>query len=162
MKPLLAVVCILMPLYFAACANNNNSNDNTIATVPPPTCADGSTNCNPNQYPTYMYGSSYYGSYCNCPPGSRPVYNGAFGMGCLAISGSNNGQWVNLGQISNTQGYPNTGCYQKHAASCLVDRPNSCGVGATCQATGGGSRIGVCVTAGTQYSDHMPTTGGYR
>lgn len=200
MKRLFIVACILMPLYFAACGDKKNS-DNTVATVPPPTnCIDGSTYCNSNQYNgyngfsaypnnPYFYntayawnsyygtGGGYYGNFCNCPTGSRPVYNGQFGMGCVSVNafqpyahgamywgwGGGNSQWVNLQQISNTQGYPaNNGCYQNIAQSCFVDQANSCGVGATCQATGGGSRIGICVTAGTQYPGSNPTVGGYR
>ncbi|MGZ3797379.1 MAG: hypothetical protein ACXVB1_13485 [Pseudobdellovibrionaceae bacterium] len=188
---------------FIACANNNQSPNNTgagpaaIATVPPPAnCMNGSTYCNSNlyagntgfsAYPSnpYYYNTSYawnqgsyYGNFCDCPNGSRPVYNGQFGLGCVAISnfqsysngalywglGANNNQWVNIPQISNSQGYPNyatNGCYQNVAQSCFVDQVNSCSPGFICQTTGGASRLGICVGQGaTNLSPNG--MGGYR
>ncbi len=174
--------CILMPLaatsLIVACANNQNSGNGVATPPPPPTnCVDGTTYCNSNQYygnsgfsaypnNPYFFNNSYtwnnggnYGSFCNCPYGTRPVYNGQFGLGCVATSsfqsyssgaiywglGANNNQWVNVPQISNSQGYPQNTCYQSVAQSCFVDQANSCGAGLTCQTTGGASRIGICV-----------------
>lgn len=122
-------------------------------------------------YGGYMGG--YVGNFCNCPAGHRPVYNGQYGLGCVSMAqfqpvaygavywgwGANNNQWVNIPQVSNTQGYPKSnGCFQNVAQSCFVDQVNSCGSGATCQTTGGGSRLGICVAGTTP-----PTAaGGYR
>jgi len=164
---------LVMPLVLAACGSNNSSSG-TTATVPPPTnCIDGSAYCNSNYYnqnngySAYPYNPYYYGStgnFCNCPVGYRPVYNANYGLGCVSMSsfqpyaygavywgwGANNNQWVNIPQVSNTQGYPSSSsCYQNIAQSCFVDQVNSCGAGATCQPTAGGSRLGVCLANGT-------------
>jgi hypothetical protein len=114
-----------------------------------------------NQYRSLGYNMNNLG-FCNCPVGFRPVYNGGMGLGCVALnyiepmaSGAyyyglqvqaNNYHWVNIGQISNTNGYPtrNT-CYDNVAQSCFVDQANSCGSSAfVCRPTAGGSRLGIC------------------
>lgn len=185
------VTFLVMPLILVACADKKNGND--VATVPPPTtCMNGSTYCNSNMYgynngyAAYPYNpyyynmntiwaqGGYYGNFCNCPPGHRPVYNGQYGLGCVAIAqfqpvaygavywgwGANNSQWVNMPQISNSQGYPTNrnSCFQNVAQSCFVDQANSCGTGATCQTTGGGSRLGICVSG----NGTINNGGGYR
>jgi hypothetical protein len=97
---------------------------------------------------------------CDCPVNTRPVYNGTIGMGCVSIqyfqpiaTGAyfwsltpNNYQWVNWTQVSNTTGQVGnlTNCYQQVAQSCFTDVVNSCGTGFVCQATAGGSRLGIC------------------
>ena len=97
---------------------------------------------------------------CDCPANSRPVYNSSIGMGCVSnqyfqpISigayywslTPNNYQWVNWSQVSNTTGTIGNfnNCYQQVAQSCFVDVANSCGNGFVCQATAGGSRLGIC------------------
>lgn len=177
---------LVMPFVVVACAGDKNS-DTTVATVPPPTsCVDGTTYCNSNQYAAYPgyqaypYNPYYYqtnGNFCNCPWGSRPVYNGQFGMGCVSMNtfntyaygavywgyGANNNQWVNIPQISNSQGYPqqNNGCFQNVAQSCFVDQLNACGAGRVCQTTGGGSRLGICVAPGATNTS-AGSMGGYR
>jgi hypothetical protein len=191
---------IVMPLVFVACADKGGE-DSKVATVPPPTnCIDGSTYCNSNLYrqnagyaaypqnPYYynpatswsrFYGNSggYMGSFCNCPVGTRPVYNGQYGLGCVSTTqfntvaygavywgwGADNNQWVNIPQVSNTQGYPsgNGSCFQNVAQSCFVDQLNTCGPGATCQTTGGGSRLGICVS-GSATGTTGGTISGYR
>ncbi|WP_413290188.1 hypothetical protein [Bdellovibrio sp. HCB337] len=174
---------LVMPLVFVACADKQGS-DNTVAVAPPPaSCINGSAYCNSNLYgqnngyAAYPYNPYYYnpqtvwgqggymGNFCNCPVGHRPVYNGQYGLGCVAISqfqpvaygavywgwGADNSQWVNIPQVSNSQGYPtnrNSSCFQNVAQSCFIDQVNSCGAGATCRTTGGGSRLGICVSAG--------------
>lgn len=105
-----------------------------------------------------------FSNLCDCPAGQRPVYNGTIGLGCVNASNipgpnsalywswqARNGQWVNVPQISNAQGYAgnSSSCYKDVAQSCLVDQPNSCGAGAMCRVTGGGSRLGICTTATT-------------
>lgn len=174
----------------------------TIATVPPPTtsCVDGTTYCNSHLYSNYNgfyaypknpyyynlnyswnahfggnYGG-YIGNFCNCPVGTRPVYNAQFGLGCVSqfsfqpyISaavywgyGANNNQWVNIPQVSNSQGYPSqNSCYQNVVQSCFVDQLNSCGAGRLCQTTGGGSRLGICVAQGVTNTS-AGSIGGYR
>lgn len=187
---------LVLPLMFVACAEKNDGGSQ-VATVPPPTtCVDGSTYCNSNQYvgnqgfSAYPYNPYYYnmnyswggnagyvGNFCNCPYGTRPVYNGQFGLGCVSNSsfqayaggaaywgyGANNNQWVNIPQISNSQGYPQQqgGCYQNVAQSCFVDQLNSCGAGRVCQTTGGGSRLGICVAQGATNTS-AGSMGGYR
>lgn len=198
---------IAVPLIFVACGDKNGNNSpqqpQQIATVPPPTnCIDGTTYCNSNMYAQYngfaaypynpyyyntsyswshFYGAGnggYYGNFCNCPTDHRPVYNGQYGLGCMALNqfqpyaygalywgwGANNNQWVNIPQVSNTQGYPvgaQNGCYQNVAQTCFVDQPNACGMGAICQPTGGGARLGLCVSGNP---GQLPggTVGGYR
>lgn len=191
---------LVMPLVFVACADKGGGGDQTIAAVPAPapttTCVDGTTYCNSNQYANYngfrpYPGNPYYynvntvwgaggyvGNFCNCPWGSRPVYNGQFGMGCVSVNtfnayaggavywgyGANNNQWVNMPQISNSQGYPqntNNGCFQNVAQSCFVDQMNACGAGRVCQTTGGGSRLGICVAPGATNTS-AGSIGGYR
>ena len=185
MKHWLMTYLILPAL--VACGDKDKGNSaGTIATVPPPTTCMSGTYCNSNQYgqsngyTAYpvnpYYNGSNNGSFCDCPYGYRPVYNGQYGLGCVSAAtfqpysngavywgwGANNNQWVNIPQVSNTQGYPaNNSCYRNVAQSCFVDQINSCGGGATCQATGGGSRLGVCTTAGTN-SASPNYNGGYR
>lgn len=196
---------ILVPLVFVGCADDKNSNPGTtagtIATVPPPTtsCVDGSAYCNSGLYnnnngfyaypnnPYYhnlnyawngYFGGSiggYVGNFCNCPIGTRPVYNGQFGLGCVSTMsfqayagaavywgyGANNNQWVNIPQVSNSQGYPQSRCFQNVAQSCFVDQLNSCGPGRICQTTGGGSRLGICIAQGVTNTS-AGSIGGYR
>ncbi len=110
----------------------------------------------------YNWGSGGYGyvPLCDCPANSRPVYNNVIGMGCVAIQNfqpiatgayfwslqPNNYQAVNWTQVSNTSGSIGNlnNCYQNFAQSCFTDVANSCGSGFICQATAGGSRLGIC------------------
>lgn len=191
---------ICTSLLVAACGSNNNNNNSSPTATPTattalnPSCLNGTTNCNNNQYnqyyqygwqayPTNPYytnglGQSYYnGNYrfCNCPTGFVPAYNGSLGLGCVSANYVPNDayRWslgygyswtfsygygfgpvapvptgnnmINFGQISNTQGYPATySCYTNVAQACYVDQANSCGNGAQCIATVGGSRLGIC------------------
>lgn len=195
------VTIILLPLFFAACGGDKKNNSpQQVAVVPPPApsahCIDGSIYCNSNYYRRnpgytsypynpYYYGANYtwnyfgggsYGNFCNCPSGHRPVYNGSYGLGCVAVNtfqpyaygavywgwGANNNQWVNINQVSNVSGYPqNNRCFQNVAQSCFVDQINSCGAGALCQPTSGGSRLGICVVNGTAGVPNG-SMGGYR
>lgn len=124
---------------------------------------------NPNsiyRYETSQYYSTYYGygnsQLCSCPQGSRPVYNGNMGTGCLAQGNfpnyartyywswsaghTNNNQYVNMPQMSNINGnLSNGGCYNNVAWSCLVGQANQCPSGTSCTATAQNSPIGVCV-----------------
>ncbi len=107
----------------------------------------------------YAYGNSQL---CSCPQGSRPVYNGNMGTGCLAqgnipqysrtyywsftAGNTNNNHYVNMPQYSNINGnMSNGGCYNNVAWSCLVGQPNQCPTNTTCKATAQNSPIGVCV-----------------
>jgi hypothetical protein len=172
--------CLVMPFLFAACGGNKSDSGNsttTIATVPPPSqCMDGTTYCNANMYgqnygyqaypynPYYYgfngyYGGGQYANFCDCPGGSRPVFNGQYGLGCVNSSafgpyasgavywgwGANNNQWVNWPSRSNTQPIANAACYGNVAQSCIVGQANTCGTGAACQPTSGASRVGICV-----------------
>lgn len=114
----------------------------------------------------YYYG--YYGNstnLCNCPAGTRPVYNGGMGIGCAAVQampnwlpiyyhGLNtisgppiNNHYVNIPQVSNITGVYNNfgGCYGQVAWSCLLNQPNQCPSGTACQANAQNSPIGICV-----------------
>lgn len=109
----------------------------------------------------YNWGNNYaYMPLCDCPVNTRPVYNGTMGLGCVSIQyfnpisvgayywslTPNNYQWVNWTQVSNISGNVGnmTNCYQQVASACFIDTPNSCGAGFVCQATSGGSRLGIC------------------
>lgn len=129
-------------------------------------------NYNYNYNYQYRYNQNYYvnpfTSYnnsnylCNCPSGSVPTYNSYAGLGCVQTSqvygyggygyayfgwgGANNSQWVNIPQISNHVGYTgNGGCYNGVIQSCLVDQPNTCSVGYSCQTSSAASRVGLCI-----------------
>lgn len=118
------------------------------------------------RYQLNSYYSSYYGAgnsqLCSCPQGSRPVYNGMMGTGCVAqnaiphysrtyywswSAGSTyNNHYVNMPQMSNINGsLANGGCYNNVAWSCLVGQANQCPSGTTCAATAQNSPIGVCI-----------------
>jgi hypothetical protein len=115
----------------------------------------------------YYYGLNYGlsgSSLCGCPNGTRPVYNGNMGTGCVnqnlvpqysrtyywswSAGNPQNNHYVNWGQMSNISGqFSNTGsgCYSNVAWSCLVNRGNQCPSGSTCRATAQNSPIGVCI-----------------
>lgn len=103
--------------------------------------------------PFYMANSAAY--LCNCPFGSVPTYNTYSGLGCVqsqyvgsgyaAFSwGPNNGQWLNIPQISNYSGYPNSSCYNGVVQSCVVGATNSCTAGYTCRYASAASSLGIC------------------
>lgn len=123
----------------------------------------------PNSIYRYQY-TNYYqnnwgtgSSLCACPTGSRPVYNGNIGMGCLnngaipnysrtyywswSAGNTNNNHYVNWNQVSNiNNGHSsNNGCYNNVAWSCFVGQSNQCPSGTTCKATAQNSPMGVCV-----------------
>lgn len=118
------------------------------------------------RYQTDYYYASYYGGgnsqLCSCPQGSRPVYNGNMGTGCIAQSqmpnysrtyywswsagNTYNNHYVNWNQMSNINGSSsNNGCYDNVAWSCLVGQANQCPSGSSCAATAQNSPIGVCI-----------------
>ncbi len=123
-------------------------------------------------YYAYGYSSGYqYGGYtngpfqylnnsaylCNCQSGYVPTYNSYAGLGCVQSSGNNyayayfswganNNQWTNIPQVSNYQGYSNSGCYNGVVQSCLVDQPSTCSVGYSCRADSASSRLGLCLS----------------
>lgn len=141
----------------AANCNNNPANANQIYN---PNCSGYS------QYTQYGFQAgyntyySYSSGYCNCQAGFRPVY-GVMGMGCVQVdvfrpfaNGAyfyygnipNNYQTVNIGQVSNISGYPQTtNCFNNVAYSCFIDQANYCGQGRICRPTAPGSRLGICV-----------------
>lgn len=99
---------------------------------------------------------------CNCPQGTRPVYSGLIGMGCVNESmimqfnqgvyyygqstlSTNGYQYVNWNQISNINGAGGAnGCYSDLAWACFVDVASSCFQGYTCRPTVTNSRLGIC------------------
>lgn len=108
---------------------------------------------------------------CNCPSGMVPTYNSYAGLGCVQSSqvygygyayfgwgGANNSQWTNIPQISNYAGYTNSnsGCYNGVVQSCLVDQPNTCAAGYSCQGNSASTRLGFCVATNT-----IGNNGGY-
>lgn len=127
-------------------------------------------NMNPqsaNRYDVYNnYNSNNQGqngnitTFCSCPVGTRPVYNGSIGLGCVNTvymapyqtkayywgSKSSNYDWVNWDQYSNINSAsgPN-GCYNNLAWACFIDLANSCFDGQTCQTLVNNSRLGICV-----------------
>lgn len=109
-----------------------------------------------------LYNSNYL---CNCPAGTVPTYNNYAGLGCVQSNligggygfqgyaywgwnGSNNNQWVNIPQISNTQGYNNSSCYNGVVQSCIVTDQATCRTGYSCRATSAASALGICVSNG--------------
>ena len=103
--------------------------------------------------PFYFANSAAY--LCNCPFGSVPTYNTYSGLGCVQSQyigssytaygwGPNNGQWLNIPQISNVSGYPNSSCYNGVIQSCVVGATNSCTAGYTCRYTTAASTLGFC------------------
>jgi len=117
---------------------------------------------NPYQYggmSAYWGMNGNYGQFCNCPAGFQPGYSGYMGLGCVnttylqPMTGinywgiqPNNYQWVNIGQVSNINGYPQTqSCTSNLLNFCRVDQRGSCGTG-ICRPTAGGSIMGVCST----------------
>ena len=104
--------------------------------------------------PFYFANSAAY--LCNCPLGSIPTYNTYAGLGCVQSQyvgatgyvafgwGSNNGQWLNIPQISNNAGYPNRSCYNGVVQSCIIGKANSCSVGSTCLPANTYSNMGLC------------------
>ncbi len=171
----LFIASTLLVLSLVAC---NKSSDNNSGVAAPPVAVTTNPNCaNPqvydpnctgynqyNQFGFQAYGAnSFYGNrgYCNCQPGFRPVW-GQIGMGCVQIdqirpfagvylyagNAPNNYQTVNINQISNYTGYPQSqsaNCFDSVAYSCLIDRANYCGQGRLCRPTAPGSRMGICV-----------------
>lgn len=158
-----------------------------IASVPPMNmgCLYGTMNCQMDMYNQYGftpyqinpyqwggYFSFYYQQYgfiqsgnmnfCNCPIGTRPVYNGMAGLGCVQIDMINpymntmiyyglsaqNYQFVNTPQYSNMNGSAN-GCYSNLGQACFINQSQTCGPGAFCQVTAPASNIGVCVSNGS-------------
>jgi hypothetical protein len=120
---------------------------------------NGFCNCPVGSIPTY---NSWTGlgcvqqTYVNMYAGMQLYWNFGIGAGYGYGSGYGYSGWgVNPGiqnnwqQVSNVQGYNNGYSCGNNGGnltqSCLVDRVNSCGGGATCRPTGGGSRLGICV-----------------
>ena len=124
---------------------------------------------NPNSVFRYQLDQYYYSqtgslsALCSCPVGSRPVYNGALGIGCAksvavptwapiyyhalnTVSGTSiNSHYVNMPQMSNITNHLENGCFSNVAWSCLVGQNNQCPNGSACQATTANSPIGMCV-----------------
>ena len=115
---------------------------------------------NYNNYYNNYNSSQYYGYFCDCPVGSRPVYNAQMGMGCVQdqVFGAvapyasyfylqaNSNNLVNITQVPSVGGSVTGGtCQNNIAQSCAVDLANTCGAGMRCQVTSGSSRIGICV-----------------
>ncbi|GEM_PF-6354001 len=120
-------------------------------------------------YPGFQYGynyATYFNQYglCNCPSNYMPVYNGMWGLGCVRTdivqpfsyyfwtfgpySYPANEYPTNWPQYSNVGGGANpstTSCTRTLAQSCFINQANSCGIGATCRQTTGGSVLGICV-----------------
>lgn len=104
--------------------------------------------------PFYFANSAAY--LCNCPLGSVPTYNTYAGLGCVQNQyvgatgyvafgwGPNNGQWLNIPQISNQTGYPKNSCYNGVVQSCIIGQDSSCAVGSTCRPANAYSNMGLC------------------
>ncbi len=161
----IAMLMTISIITFTFVACNKGGGDNSTPAAPPVAPVAPQTNYNQyTQYGFQPYGNnfaySYSYGYCNCQTGFRPVY-GVMGMGCVQMdqirpfgagvyfyygSVPNNYQNVNIGQVSNISGYPQTtNCFNNVAYSCFIDQANYCGQGRTCSPTAPGSRIGVCV-----------------
>ncbi|QDK38938.1 hypothetical protein [Bdellovibrio sp. NC01] len=133
----------------------------------------------------YNY-TNYFNQYgfCGCPSGYSPSYNGTMGLGCISnqflqpvynyavfmvfgagsyTSWGGGGATINIPQVSNIPGSPNTGtCARNVTQSCLLDQANSCGVGATCRQVIGGSNLGVCTNPYQTYNNTGWGYGYYR
>lgn len=189
MKLKIMMALILGILSFAGCSQKSNSSSNGTSTqclVNPYTgiCDNSGYNSIPGfqAYPGapgyssdpnsvyryqldqyYFNQTGYQSQLCSCPVGSRPVYNGALGIGCAAnhvlpnyapiyfhglstISGSAyNSHYVNIPQMSNITNAYNNGCYSNVAWSCIVGQNNQCPSGSSCQVSAQNSPIGICI-----------------
>jgi hypothetical protein len=188
------VVSLTTSVLLIACGNQKQSEPAQYAATPTSVaCLYGATTCDSSQYALYYGFQAYPGfqtiyvnpnstnrytinnttyfesenmtTFCNCPLGTRPVYNGLIGMGCVNsqmvggqfgqpyLWGQTNNQnsgagaynYVNWNQVSNMNygDLPN-GCYTDMAWSCFIDVPNGCFQGYTCKATLTNSRLGIC------------------
>lgn len=126
----------------------------------------GSQNGYPNPH-MVTNNMSLYGNFCSCPSGTRPVYNGQIGLGCVSMlviqnfitdvyyygAGTNaTSTWgsVNWNQISNMNGGSGVnGCYSNLAWACFVGNPNPCFQGQFCQSVHPNSRLGICRKSGS-------------
>ena len=177
MKALVIVYLSLVILAFAACQKSNQDavvpGITTDCLNNPNLCNAGMYHQTPGFTPYNYGGGGYYNSnyaynpftssdqLCNCPIGTMPTYNNYSGLGCvqsMMVSGyayatfgyaSNNNQWTNIPQISNTVGYQNQGCFSGVVQSCLVGETASCNAGYTCRMKSASSRLGVCVSNNT-------------
>lgn len=182
-----------LPVFLIACGNSKSGTNQYASSPTNTACLYGVASCDNsvyNQYGNYgfqaypgqqtivmnpnnanrydIYNNSYYNNgstatFCSCPVGSRPVFNGSIGLGCVsfnvinpyvqrayywgdgqAVTSSNS--LINWNQISNIQGgYSASGCYSNLAWSCFVDAQNSCFTGSYCQQLHNDSRLGLCV-----------------
>lgn len=181
-----------LPFIMLACGSSKSSETPQYASTPTSmACLYGAATCDSTQYSLY-YGfqtypgfqtiyvdqelanrysttnsSAYYSqnvtNFCNCPAGTRPVFNGQIGMGCVntqmiatfssrayfwgqtTASQGSSYNYVNWNQVSNMNGSGlANGCYTDLAWACFIDVPNSCFQGYTCQAAISNSRLGIC------------------
>lgn len=173
-------------LFLAACgdkgqdnkgADNNTANVSNASTPLDSNCLQNNAYCdntiyNQQQnwmaYPNSNY-QSYQGNYtfCACPSGYMPAYNGTIGLGCVRKTRAPQTyyQWQ-FKWRSNQSGFrydynysssrrrstrshtqQNRNCYANIAQSCFIGQANGCQSGGQCQSTGTGS-LGVCVTPG--------------
>ncbi len=161
------------------CGIKNSNSDETIALTPTTDCMNygygynGQCNYpyqqNPgfSQYPyntqngLYQYGTN---GFCQCPNGSRPVYNSTMGLGCMSNATLDAGAipyqsynwnystntWMN---VNPTQYQPysgaittsTVGCFNNVIVACDSRVAQSCGVGGYCRPVGGGSSLGLCI-----------------
>jgi len=182
--PLMTVV--LLGLSACQKSDDGNGGGGGGTTAETPCNISGNTTCNPGYYnqdprlssfPAYQWSNN--NGFCGCPIGQRPIMNPQWGISCAPDSywGGNynylgynygntssvysyygqNTQWSSVPQVSYTPAVSGAGnCYANAASACDIRDQNSCGGGAYCRATGGGSYIGLCtVGAGTStYSNN--------
>jgi hypothetical protein len=183
---------ICLPWLMLACGSSKSAETPQYAATPTSmACLYGAATCDSSQYAQYYGFQAYPGfqtiyvnpeianrysvnststyitenltTFCNCPMGTRPVFNGLIGMGCVNIQMINSfssqayfwGQttasqgssynYVNWNQVSNMNGNGvANGCYTDLAWACFIDVPTSCFQGYTCQPTISNSRLGIC------------------
>lgn len=179
----------LLPILMIACGSSKSGSDQqTYASAPTSlNCLNGTAVCDNNAYANYYgfqaypnaqtvttntttanrydisniyaYSNGNVASYCSCPVGTRPVYNGSIGLGCVnqtvfapyetqsyywgtSTAGYN---WVNWNQFSNiNQTSAGNGCYTNLAWACFIDGQNNCFSGQSCQQINPNSRMGIC------------------
>lgn len=181
MQKLIHLILMITTVFsIASCSKKSSGGGGSKVSHPPvvvtpDSCLNQPQSCNGNVYngngfSNYNYNNNQYYDpnlgFCGCQPGSRPVVNGQWGMGCINTAAINYYSsnfsysfvfWItNAPQADlNIQDAPYTSdvnggggwnnCYSNAISTCNTGVPNACGAGNICRPIGGGSYLGACV-----------------